>query len=121
MFIFPLAYKIPLWQFLIFYHKGLLFYIVRFYRTCSCGLRLFYFPVWQESLIGQSAHPHEQEDFPFFLFFIICMIIAATTKIKTAQIIIVAMFSVNQAIIFLSPVHNDLFYRLNAFGKLCSF
>ena len=90
-------------------------------RSLSCVSLKLYFLGWQEPLIGQSAHPHPQEDFPFFLFFIMLTIIAETTAIKTAQIIIVAMFSVSQASIFLPPVHNNLFCHLNAFGKLCSF
>ena len=60
-------------------------------------LRKYYFLEWQEPPAGQSAHPHPQEDLPFFLFFTILTMIAATTAIKTAQMMIVAMFSPSHA------------------------
>ena len=55
--------------------------------------------------MGQPAQPQPQ--FPFFLFFIILTTIAAT-----AHIMIVAMFSVIQANIFIPPVHIVYFVTL---------
>lgn len=43
---------------------------------------------------GQLPHPQPQDDFPFFLPRTILTIIAATTKIKTALMMIVAIFSI---------------------------
>lgn len=63
-----------------------------------------YFLGWQEPLIGHCAQPHPQEDFPFFLFFTMLTIIAVTMAIKTAQIMIAAIFSESQASIFFPPV-----------------
>ena len=63
----------------------------------------FYFLGWQEPPIGQSAHPHPQADFPFFLFLTILTIIAAITAIKAAQMIIAAILSFSQASILLPP------------------
>lgn len=77
-----------------------------------------YFSGWQEPLIGHCAHPHPQEDFPFFLFFIILTIIAATTAIRTPQIMIVAIFPESQASIFFPPVPAIYFVTLT---RLVSF
>lgn len=52
----------------------------------------FYFLEWHEPLIGQSEQPHPQEDFPFFLFRTIEIIIAATTAMIINDIKIVAKF-----------------------------
>ena len=57
----------------------------------------------QEPFIGHSAHPQPQEDFPFFLFFAMPTMIAATTATKTAQIITVAILSEIKASILFSP------------------
>lgn len=62
--------------------------------------------------MGQPAQPQPQAEFPFFLFFIILTTIAATTAIRTAHIMIVAMFSVIQANIFIPPVHIVYFVTL---------
>ena len=80
-----------------------------------------YFSEWQKPFPEQPAHPHPQEDFPFFLFFTILTIIAATTAIKTAQMITVAIFSKSQASIFLPPLHNFLFCYLNSFCQFFRF
>lgn len=52
----------------------------------------FYFCEWHEPLIGQFEQPHPQEDFPFFLFRTIEIIIAATIATIMSEIIIVAKF-----------------------------
>ena len=52
-----------------------------------------YFFKLQEPLIGQLEQPHPQEDFPFFLFSTIEIIIAKITKAIISPIIIVAKFS----------------------------
>ena len=51
-----------------------------------------YFLEWHEALIGQFEQPQPQEDFPFFLFFTIEIIIAATKATIMSEIIIVAKF-----------------------------
>lgn len=62
----------------------------------------FYFLLRQEPPIGQSEHPHPQDE-PFFFFFTILTVTAITTARSTAQIIIVAMFSLSQANIYFVP------------------
>ena len=52
----------------------------------------FYFLEWHEPLKGQIEQPHPQEDFPFFLFLTVEIIIAATTATIMSEIIIVAKF-----------------------------
>ena len=61
------------------------------------------FYLLQDPFIGQFEQPHEQEDFPFFLFLTILKIIAATTAISTTQTIIVAEFSESHASIPFPP------------------
>lgn len=68
-----------------------------------------YLPEWQLPFIGQFAHPHPQEDFPFFLSRIITVIIAATTATRAAQIMIVAIFSEIHVSIKTTPVFYILF------------
>ena len=66
----------------------------------------------QEPFIGHPEQPQPQEDFPFFLFFTIPTMMAATAAIKTAQIIIVAILSEIKASIIFPPVphkHKMLF------------
>ena len=86
-------------------------------ETQEVILRLpkFYFFEWQELLIGQSAHPHPQEDFPFFLLRIIFAIIAETTASKTVQIMMVAIFSESHASIVFPPVQRYYFVTLTGF------
>ena len=52
------------------------------------------FSGWQAPFMAQPAHPQPQDDFPFFLLRIIPAITAATMIIKTALIMIVAIFSI---------------------------
>ena len=60
--------------------------------------------------MGQSEHPHPQEDFPFFLLRIMPAMMAATTAISTAHIMMVAIFSEIHASIYIPPVlHKTLF------------
>lgn len=63
-------------------------------------------------LIGQFAHPHPQEDLPFFLSRTIPAITAATITSSTAQMSIVAIFSEIHAIIFLPPADLNYFVTL---------
>ena len=51
----------------------------------------------------QAEQPQPQEVFPFFLLRIIPAIIAATTMSKTAQMMIVAKFSMIHASILIPP------------------
>lgn len=54
--------------------------------------------------MGQLAHPHPQEDLPFFLSRTRPAITTATTAISAAQIRIVAIFPVIHANILFPPV-----------------
>lgn len=53
--------------------------------------------LWQEPLMGQQPQLQPQEDLPFLLLRIIETIIAATIRIRTRHIIIVAIFSESHA------------------------
>lgn len=63
----------------------------------------------------QVEQPQPQGDFPFFLLRIIPAIIAATAAIKTAQIMIVAIFSMIHASILIPP---EVPYTLTVFVSL---
>ena len=61
------------------------------------------FAEWQLPLMEQVEQPQPQEVFPFFLLRIIPAIIAATAASKTAQMMIVAKFSMIHASILIPP------------------
>ena len=63
-------------------------------------LHAFHFLLPQKSPLGQSAQPQPHVDFPCFFFLTILTITAMTAASSMVQIIIVAMFSYNQANIF---------------------
>ena len=67
-------------------------------RKCSGYFKHHHFPLPQppqpEQLMGQCPHlPPQIGDFPFFLSFIIFMIISATITARTMQTMIVPMFA----------------------------
>lgn len=72
----------------------------------SCAI--FYFPELSLPLIAQQppaeqpAHPQPQDDFPFFLPRTIPAMTAATTRTKTALMMIVAIFSISHVSIEIS-------------------
>ena len=67
-------------------------------------LKVSGFAGWQAPFMAQPAHPQPQDDFPFLLLRIILTRIAATTKTKTALMMIVAIFSISHACIEIPPV-----------------
>ena len=66
-------------------------------------LRKYYFLEWQEPPAGQSAHPHPQEDLPFFLSLTRPTIIKVTISASTRHIIMVARFCEIHEIIISVP------------------
>ena len=83
---------------------------IREARAFACVSPKIYDLGWQDPLIGQFAHPHPQEDFPFFLSRTIPTIIAATTAINIAQMITVAIFSPSHASIPIPPVLSEYYF-----------
>ena len=67
-------------------------------------LKVSGFAGWQAPFMAQPAHPQPQDDFPFLLLRIILTIIAAITRIKTALMMIVAIFSISHVSIEIPPV-----------------
>ena len=67
-------------------------------------LKVSGFSGWQAPFMAQPAHPQPQDDFPFLLLRIILTRIAATTKTKTALMMIVAIFSISHVSIEVPPV-----------------
>lgn len=65
---------------------------------------VFGFSGWQAPLMAQPAHPQPQDDFPFLLLRTILVIDNATISIKTALMMIVAIFSIIHASIGTPPV-----------------
>lgn len=53
--------------------------------------------------MAQPAHPQPQDDFPFFLLRTIPAITTATTIIRTALMMIVAIFSISHVSIIIPP------------------
>ena len=53
---------------------------------------------------GQPEHPQPQDDFPFLLPRTMLATAAATTRTRTALMMIVAIFSISHVIIELPPV-----------------
>lgn len=75
--------------------------------------------------MGQSEHPHPQEDFPFFLLRIMPAMMAATTAISTAHIMMVAIFSEIHAKALKSlsaMIYSDVFFVKLSAGcqQVCS-
>lgn len=66
-------------------------------------LKVSGFAGWQAPFMAQPAHPQPQDDFPFLLPRFILTRIAATTKTKTALMMIVAIFSISHASIEIPP------------------
>lgn len=53
-----------------------------------------YFPGWQAPFMAQPAHPQPQDDFPFLLPRTMLAMTAATTRSRTALMMIVAIFPI---------------------------
>lgn len=75
--------------------------------------------------MAQPAHPQPQDDFPFLLLRTILAMTAATKRIKTALMIIVAIFSIIHVSIGIPPVFMILpaslsrRFQFHVCGQLC--